>query len=141
MQEALLAGIATQPFITVPKLKETALACYGLLWMLSLITDMFALATTGFFLGYLLANPSKLCWLWLCSIGILRGVPGFLMLLATFMSLVAIGFTTFTLYGQKVGVACIAFEVVVTAASAWFAFILNNTAYKVIESQLNKNKA
>ena len=75
--------------------------------MLLLQADFFALGCTAIFLGYMLANPGTICWKWLCKIGALRGVPAVVVLLASFMSLLAIGFTTFILYGWNAGVVCV----------------------------------
>lgn len=134
--EALLAGVATQPFITPQDFQGWKRTWYGILWMLSLLADFFALGTTTLFLGYLLGNPGKLSWIWLCKIGALRGIPAILVLLATFMSLLAIGFTTFILYGWKVGIVCVVFEVIIVAAGTYFAILLSDANNQVIESEL-----
>ena len=104
--------------------------------MLSLLADFFALGCTAVFLGYLLANPGKLCWKWLCKIGALRGARVVVVLLAAFMSLLAIGYTTFVLYGWKAGVVCVVFEVVIIAAGIYFAILLSNANTQVIDCEL-----
>lgn len=136
MQETLLAGVATQPFITPQELHGWKRTWYGVLWMLSLLADFFALGTTTIFLGYLLGNPGILSWLWLCKIGALRGIPAVLVLLSTFMSLLSIGFTTFILYEWKVGIVCVVFEVIIVAAGTYVAILLSTANTQVIESEL-----
>ena len=62
----------------------------------------------------LVRDPGKLGWIWLCKTGVLiRGVPAFLLLLATLMILLAIGFSTFILYGWKVGVVHVVVEAII----------------------------
>ncbi len=107
MQETLLAGIAIQPFVTnAPNISGWQLEVYGGLWGLALLLDFLGLAITTLFLGFLLRNPSHLTWVWACKIGPLIGIPGILVVLDTIWSLIAISFSSWVIYGPRVGIIC-----------------------------------
>ncbi len=107
MQETLLAGVAIQPFVTnAPNISGWQLEVYGGLWALALLLDFLGLAITALFLGYLLGNPSHLAWVWACKIGPLIGIPAILVLLDTIWSLIAISFSSWVIYGPRVGIIC-----------------------------------
>ncbi|CAM6101979.1 unnamed protein product [Calypogeia fissa] len=114
--ESLLASVAMQPFITnVGNLTGWRLEVYGLLWMLALVFDYMGLAVTTIFLGYLHASPAKLTYMWLCNIGAWIGVPGVLVLLGTLLSIVAIAYTSWVVYGQRLGIICTDIEVFIAS--------------------------
>ncbi len=118
MQETLLAGIAIQPFVSnVPNISGWQLEVYGGLWTLALLLDFLGLVITSLFLGYLLGNPSHLAWVWVCKIGPLIGIPAILVLLDTLLGLIAISFSSWVIYGPRVGIMCAVVAVFVVAAS------------------------
>ncbi len=108
MQETLLAGLAIQPFATdAPnKISGWQLEVYGGLWALALLLDFLGLIITALFLGFLLANPSHLAWIWVCKIGPLIAIPAILVLFDTVWSLIAISFSSWVIYGPRVGIIC-----------------------------------
>ncbi len=120
VQETLLAGIAIQPFVTnAPNMSGWQLEVYGGLWTLALMLDFLGLGITALFLGYLLGNPSHLAWVWVCKIGPFIGIPSILVLLDTIWSLLAISFSSWVIYGPRVGIICVvvAFFIVVTCVA------------------------
>ncbi len=118
LQETLLAGIAIQPFVSnVPNISGWQLEVYGGLWTLALLLDFLGLVITALFLGYLLGNPSELAWVWVCKIGPLIGIPAILVLLDTLWGLIAISFSSWVIYGPRVGIMCAVVAVFVVAAS------------------------
>ncbi len=117
VQETLLAGVAIQPFVTnTPNMSGWQLEVYGGLWTLALLLDFLGLGITALFLGYLLGNPSHLAWVWVCKIGPLIGIPAILVLLATIWSLIAISFSSWVIYGPRVGIICAVVAVFIVAA-------------------------
>jgi NADH:ubiquinone oxidoreductase subunit K len=115
--ETLLAGIAIQPFVSnTPNMSGWQLEVYGGLWTLALLLDFLALGITALFLGYLLGNPSHVAWVCVCKIGPLIGIPAMLVLLATIWSLIAISFSSWVIYGTRVGIICVVVAVFDVAA-------------------------
>jgi hypothetical protein len=107
VQETLLAGIAIQPFVTnAPNISGWQLEVYGGLWGLALLLDFLGLAITAIFLGFLLGSPSHLAWVWACKIGRLIGIPSILVILDTVWSIIAISFSSWVIYGPRVGIIC-----------------------------------
>jgi hypothetical protein len=107
VQETLLAGVAIQPFVTnAPNISGWQSEVYGGLWGLALLLEFLGLAITTLFLGYLLGKPSHLAWVWVCKIGPLIGIPAILVLLDTIWSLIAITFSSWVIYGPRVGIIC-----------------------------------
>ncbi len=107
MQETLLAGIAIQPFVTnAPNMSGWQVEVYGGLWTLALLLDFLGLGITALFLGYLLGNPSHLAWVWVCKIVPSIGIPVILVLLDTIWTLGAISFSSWVIYGPRVGIMC-----------------------------------
>ncbi len=122
VQETLLAGIAIQPFVSnAPSMSGWQLEVYGGLWALALLLDFLGLASTAVFLGELLSNPSHLAWVWVCKIGPLIGIPAILVLLATIWSLIAITFSSWVIYGPRVGIICTVVAVLVVVAGVAIA--------------------
>ncbi len=118
VQETLLAGIAIQPFVTnVPNISGWQLEVYGGLWTLALLLDFLGLGITALFLGYLLGNPSHLAWVWVCKIVTLIGIPVILVLLDTIWTLSAISFSSWVIYGPRVGIICAVGAVFAVAAA------------------------
>ncbi|KAG0593496.1 hypothetical protein M758_1G326900 [Ceratodon purpureus] len=135
--ETLLAAIAIQPFTNPPAgLEGGKRAWYGMLWMWALLADFLGLGTTTLFLGYLFTGPGKLNWVWACKIGALRGIPAILVLWATIMSLAAIAFTSFILYGKLVGIVCVVVEALIVFAGTYCATSLNKAWTRVFHSEL-----
>ncbi len=117
VQETLLAGIAIQPFVSnAPNMSGWQLEVYGELWTLALLLDFLGLGITALFLGYLLGNPSHLAWVWVCKIVPLIGIPAILVLLDTIWTLIAISFSSWVIYGPRVGIICAVVAVFVVAA-------------------------
>ncbi|KAH9555901.1 hypothetical protein CY35_08G140800 [Sphagnum magellanicum] len=115
--ETLLAGIAIQPFVSnAPNMSGWQLEVYGGLWTLALLLDFLGLGITAYFLGTLLGNPSHVAWVWVCKIGPLIGIPGILVLLDTIWSLIAISFSSWVIYGPRVGITCTVVAVFAVAA-------------------------
>ncbi len=105
MQETLLAGIAIQPFVSnASNMSGWQLEVYGGLWTLALLLDFLGLGITALFLATLLGNPSHLAWVWVCKIGPFISLPGILVLLDTIWSLIAISFSSWVIYGPRVGI-------------------------------------
>ncbi len=103
MQETLLAGLAIQPFASnAPNISGWQLEVYGGLWALALLLDFLA----ALFLCFLLGNPSHLAWVWVCKIGPLIAIPVILVILDTIWSLIAISFSSWVIYGPRVGIIC-----------------------------------
>jgi len=122
VQETLLAGIAILPFVTnVQNMSGWQLEVYGGLWTLALLLDFFGLGITALFLGYLLGNPSHLAWVWVCKIGPLIGIPSILVLLDTIWSLLAISFSSWVIYGPRVGIICAVVAVFIVATGVAIA--------------------
>ncbi len=92
------------------------LEVYGELWTLALLLDFLGLGITALFLGYLLGNPSHLAWVWVCKIVPLIGIPAILVLLDTIWTLIAISFSSWVIYGPRVGIICAVVAVFVVAA-------------------------
>lgn len=127
VQESLLAAVAIQPCVSnIGNLTGWQLEIYGLMWMLALISDFMSLAVTALFLGYLHGSPAKLTYMWVCNLGAWIGVPTVLVLLPTFRNLIAIAFTSWVLYGRRVGIVCTATEVVIVS----FAIVTSNSLGK-----------
>jgi len=115
--ETLLAGIAIQPFVSnAPHMSGWQLEVDGGLWTIALLLDFLGLGITAVFLGYLLGNPSHLAWVWVCKIGPLISIPEILILLATIWSLIAISFSSWVIYGPRVGIICAVVAVFAVAA-------------------------
>ncbi|KAH9536359.1 hypothetical protein CY35_17G103500 [Sphagnum magellanicum] len=115
--ETLLAGIAIQPFVSIaPNLSGWQLEVYGGLWTLALLLDFLGLGITALFLGYLLGNPSHLAWVWVCKIVQLIGIPVALVLLDTIWTLITISFSSWLIYGPRVGITCTVVAVFAVAA-------------------------
>jgi len=131
LKETLLAAVAIQPLISIQGLASPNFEVFGLLWMLALLCDSMGLFVTAVFLGYLLSVPGKLTWIWLCRIGPLRRLPTLILVLDTLMSLVAIGYTVWALYGPTIGLTCLFVEVSGFSMGAWvywfLSFPLNET--------------
>ncbi len=98
------------------------LEVYGGLWALALLLDFLGLAITALFLGELLSNPSHLAWVWVCKIGPLIGIPAILILLDAIWSLIAISFSSWVIYGPRVGIICTVVAVLVVVASVAIAY-------------------
>jgi hypothetical protein len=107
VQETLLAGIAIQPFVTnAPNMSGWQLEVYGGLWTLALLLDFLGLQITGLFLAFLLGNPSHLAWVSVCKIVHLIGIPNILVGLGSVWTLSAISFSSWVIYGPRVGIIC-----------------------------------
>ncbi|CAK9235563.1 unnamed protein product [Sphagnum troendelagicum] len=120
--ETLLAGVAIQPFVSnAPNMSGWQLEVYGGLWTLALLLDFLGLGITALFLGYLLGNPSHLAWVWVCKIGPLIGIPAILILLDAIWSLIAISFSSWVIYGPRVGIICAVVAVFTVAAGVAIA--------------------
>ncbi|CAM6101977.1 unnamed protein product [Calypogeia fissa] len=123
-----------QPFITnVGNLTGRKLEVYGLLWMLALIFDYMGLGVTALFLRYLHASPAKLTYMWLCNIGAWIGVPAVLVLLGTFASLVAIAYSSWVIYGQRLGIIFTVIEVFIVSFAIAVSTYLGK-AYRAVEA-------
>ncbi len=61
-------------------------------------------------------QPSHLAWVWVCKIGPLISIPEILILLATIWSLIAISFSSWVIYGPRVGIICAVVAVFAVAA-------------------------
>ncbi|KAH8945000.1 hypothetical protein BDL97_12G016500 [Sphagnum fallax] len=130
--ETLLAGVAIQPFVTnAPNISGWQLEVYGGLWALALLLDFLGLAITALFLGYLLGNPSHLAWVWACKIGPLIGIPAILVLLDTIWSLIAISFSSWVIYGPRVGIISAVVAAFVVAALAAISISFRRASNKV----------
>jgi hypothetical protein len=82
-------------------------ALYGLLWMLCLISQFLGIASTCIYLGYLLDHPARVNFMFVCNMGPWVGVTVFLLLLSTFTSFVAKGYSLWLIFGRTVGIFCI----------------------------------
>lgn len=107
--------------------------------MLVLLIDLMGLGITAIFLGYLLSVLGKLTWIWLCRIGILRRFPTLILVLDTLMSLVALGYSVWNLYGRTIGVLCLLVEVSGFSVVLWvywyLSFPLNDIRSLELEEQ------
>ncbi len=131
VQETLLAGIAIQPFVSnAPNMSGWQLEVYGGLWALALLLDFLGLAITALFLAELLSNPSHLAWVWVCQIGPLIGIPAILILLDAIWSLIAISFSSWVIYGPRVGIICTVVAVLVVVASVAIAYSFGKASGK-----------
>ncbi|CAK9861424.1 unnamed protein product [Sphagnum jensenii] len=130
--ETLLAGLAIQPFVTnAPNISGWQLEVYGGLWALALLLDFLGLAITAIFLGFLLGNPSHLAWIWACKIGPLISIPAILVLLDTIWSVIAISFSSWVIYGPRVGIISAVVAAFVVAATAAISISFRKASNKV----------
>ncbi len=100
------------------------LEVYGGLWTLALLLDFIGLGITALFLSYLLGNPGQLAWVWACKIGPLMCIPTILVVLDTIWSLIAISFSSWVIYGPRVGIIGAVVAVFAVAAGVAIARIL-----------------
>ncbi|KAG0610019.1 hypothetical protein M758_7G032300 [Ceratodon purpureus] len=130
--ETLLASISIQPLVTVPaEVHGWRLKLYGLIWMISVVSDFWGIAITALFLGFLLGCPCTTSWYWMCEIGWMRSIPSILVLLDTFMSLAAIAYTCWAVYGFQIGIVSIVVEVFAVITACKVATMLIKAGEKI----------
>jgi hypothetical protein len=129
-----MAALAIQPLVTNVSLVGWELNVYGLLWMLTLLGSFIGLVVNAALLGHLLHCPSKLAWIWLCKIGYVIEFPRLFMWISSIMSLFAIGFTTWSLYGTKVGIPCVVVELGGVCFTKWVMLRLQKTLEETFET-------
>lgn len=130
--ETLMASLSIQPLVTVPDIAHGwKFKFYGFIWMMSVISDFWGIAVTAVFLGYLLGCPNKVAWNWMCEIGWLRSIPSILVLLDTTLTLVAVAYTCWILYGYQMGIVCTVIELFFVGSSVKLAAILSKAGGNV----------
>jgi len=103
---------------------------------MSVISDFGGIAITAVFLGYILGCPNKVVWNWMCEIGWLHSIPSILVLLDATLTLVAIAYTCWILYGYEVGIVCIVVELFFVGTCLKLANILGKVAEKVTHKNM-----
>lgn len=119
LQETLLAALAIQPLVATVTLAGWRLIVYGLLWMLTLLGSFLGLVVNAALLGHLLHCPHKLAWIWLCKVGYVSEFPRLFMWVSSVTSLLAIGYTSWSIYGATVGVPCVVVELFGLCFTKW----------------------
>ncbi|KAG0595476.1 hypothetical protein M758_UG169200 [Ceratodon purpureus] len=133
--ETLLAALAIQPLVANVSLVGWRLSVYGLLWMLTLLGSFIGLVVNAALLGHLLHCPHKLAWIWLCKVGYVSEFPRLFMWISSVMSLLAIGYTTWTLYGAKVGIPCVIVELSGLLFTKWLMWRLKKSLEETYETK------
>jgi len=132
-----MAAISIQPLVTVPNIVHRwQLKLYGYTWMISIISDLWGIAITALFLGFLLGCPNKVAWKWMCEIGWVRSIPTILVLLETILTLFAIACTCWILYGYQMGIVCVVVEAFFLGTMYKLADILYKARDKVIDKNI-----
>jgi hypothetical protein len=130
-----LAALAIQPLVANVSLVGWKLNVYGLLWMLTLLGSFFGLVVNAALLGHLLHCPHKLAWIWLCKVGYVSELPRVFMWISSVMSLLAIGFTSWSLYGATVGVPCVVVELGGICFTKWLMLRLKKKLEETYETR------
>jgi hypothetical protein len=99
--------------------------------MISVVSDFWGIAITAVFLGFLLGCPGTTSWYWMCEIGWMRSIPTILVLLDTFMSLAAIAYTCWAVYGYQIGIVSVVVEVFTVATTCTVASMLIKAGEKI----------
>lgn len=133
LQETLLAALAIQPLVATVNLDGWRKNVYGLLWMLTLLGSFIGLVVNAALLGHLLHCPHKLAWIWLCKVGYVSEFPRLFMWISSVMSLLAIGYSTWTVYGAEVGVPCVVVELSSLFFTKWLMRRLKKTLEETYE--------
>ena len=135
LQETLLAALAIQPLVANVSLQGWKLALNGLVWMLTLLGSFVGLVVNAALIGHLLHCPHKLAWIWLCKLGCLGELPRMFMWISSVISLLAIGYSTWALYGAAIGVPCAIFELGILVFTKWLLLRLKSTLEETYETR------